>query len=248
LGNTALVWGLEEFTGEKMCKAKGRTPMDLKDYNSSFGIEDGHIDKAKLKEALNRAWETRNFEIDKFWVRVAYFWGFIALIFGGYIAVITEKNDNVIEMHLDLYLILLGLIFSVAWLLVIRGSKCWQRNWEEHINKLENSITGPLYKTIYCTKESYYSVSGINKILAYAVIGVWGVLFLECIIRKKEVFTGIFRIVRNFTKDWLVPVSIVAAVVCIIFLVTKGQSDNGNFKIERGNNKKEGFVYIGKKI
>jgi hypothetical protein len=46
-----------------MGKAKGRTPMDSKEYKRLFGIAPGHIDESKLKEALKRSWETRNFEI-----------------------------------------------------------------------------------------------------------------------------------------------------------------------------------------
>jgi hypothetical protein len=242
------------FTGEtKMFKQKGRIPIDSEKYYKSFGMEPGHIDEYKLKEALKRAWETRNFEIDKFWTRVAYFWGFIALIFGAYITIITKENGKAIDMHLDLYLVLLGLIFSVAWLLVIYGSKSWQKNWEEHINKLEDSITGPLYKTIYCTRKPYYSVSGINRILAWTVIGVWGILIVECIVRKKEAFAGVFRIIRyvidmivnNITKDCLVPLSIAATIVCIFILCIKGRSDHGNFRIKE-REYKEGFIDIGK--
>jgi hypothetical protein len=222
-----------------MGKSKGRIPIAPKDYDKLFGIEPEHIDKSRLEEALKRAWETRNFEIDKFWTRVAYFWGFIALIFGAYITVITEKNGKAIDIHLDLYLILLGGIFSVAWLLVIRGSKCWQKNWEEHINRLEDSITGPLYKTIYSTRKPYYSVSGINYILAWAVIGVWIILFFQCVVRKIEIFCVV--------KDWFPLLSISAAVICIIMLCIKGQSDDGNFRVKKGNNEDEGFISIGKK-
>jgi hypothetical protein len=120
--------------------------IDDDEYDKYFGI-DTKNDK-KRKAALKRAWENRDFEIDKFWTRSAYFWGFIALIFGAYIGVTTEKYASQTEtMHLDLYLILLGGIFSLAWLLVIKGSKRWQENWEAHIDKLEDGITGPLYKT-----------------------------------------------------------------------------------------------------
>jgi hypothetical protein len=231
--------GAEYFDGgEKMGESKGRTPITPKVYDKLFGIEPEHIDKSRLEEALKRAWETRNFEIDKFWTRVAYFWGFIALIFGAYITVITEETGKAIDMHLDLYLVLLGGIFSIAWLLVIRGSKCWQQNWEEHINRLENSITGPLYKTIYCTRKPYYSVSGINKILAWTVIGVWIILLFECVVRKIETFCA--------AKDWFALLSILAAAICIIMLYNKGKSDDGNFRVKKGNNEAEGFIRIGK--
>jgi hypothetical protein len=169
------------------------------------------------------------------------------LIFGAYIAVITEETGKALDMHLDWCLILLGAIFSVAWLLVIYGSKSWQKNWEEHINKLEDRVTGPLYKTIYCTKKPYYSVSKINEILAWAVIGVWVILLLECIVRKAKIFGGIFINIAKITKDCLVPISFAAAVFCIIFLCIKGQSNKGNYRIKRGNNKDKGFINIGKK-
>jgi hypothetical protein len=238
---------------KEMGKAEGHIPMDQKQYDELFGIDNGNINESKLKEALERAWKTRNFEIDKFWVRVAYFWGFIALIFVGYITVITAENDIAIGMHLDLYLVLLGLIFSVAWLLVILGSKRWQKNWEMHIARLEDSITGPLYKTIYCTRKPYYSVSSINKILAGAVIVVWAILFLDCIVRK---IVDFFRIIRYnfdpsfniFFKYLFALVSIVVAIIFIKCLLTKGQSGNGNYKTRQENNEKEGFIDIRKEI
>ena len=59
-----------------------------------------------------------------------------------------------------LILISLGLIFSVAWILVISGSKHWQENWGKHLDILEDYIAGPLYKTIYYSK-LFYSVSSI---------------------------------------------------------------------------------------
>ncbi|EAW8702243.1 hypothetical protein ACFJ30_003780 [Salmonella enterica] len=42
----------------------------------------------------------------------------------------------------------MGLVFTFSWYLVNRGSKYWQENWENHLDHMENKITGPLYKTI----------------------------------------------------------------------------------------------------
>jgi hypothetical protein len=41
----------------------------------------------------------------------------------------------------------LGFLFSLAWYFVNRGSGAWQRNWESHVDLLEDEIMGPLYKT-----------------------------------------------------------------------------------------------------
>jgi hypothetical protein len=65
------------------------------EYNKKFGIEpleNNDKKKKRLEKAFNKAWEVRNFEIDKFWQRSAYFWGFIALIFGGYVGIVTGES------------------------------------------------------------------------------------------------------------------------------------------------------------
>ncbi|MCB2221578.1 MAG: hypothetical protein KQI35_14365 [Bacteroidetes bacterium] len=146
------------------------------DYYSSFGLtlenQDWKInddDKEKIKNAYNRAWENRDFEINKFWTRAAYFWGFIVLIFGAYFQ--TYNKEDKFEFH-HLLIICTGIIFSIAWHYVIRGSKRWQENWENHIDKLEDFISGPLYKTIF-HKNTFYSVSKINEILSVVIIIVW---------------------------------------------------------------------------
>jgi uncharacterized BrkB/YihY/UPF0761 family membrane protein len=136
-------------------------------YYSGFGFSlwNGELrlsDKDMLESALEKAWENRNYEIDKFWSRAAYFWAFLALIFGAYFTVVS-KNMSLENPYLELYLICLGVVFSVGWIFVIKGSKRWQENWERHIDKLEDWVTGPLYKTIY-SEYTYYSVSKINEV------------------------------------------------------------------------------------
>ncbi|MBB2151701.1 RipA family octameric membrane protein [Pedobacter gandavensis] len=161
------------------------TPLKTHEYYQKFGIEKNPItneykikNKKILEKAYTKAWENRNFEIDKFWTRAAYFWGFIVLIFGGYITLLTNEHSNrALDIHLDLYLISLGMLFSVAWYLVILGSKSWQRNWEAHIDFLEDFISGPIYKTIFYSGDRFYSVSKLNEVMAIAVILVWGGLY-----------------------------------------------------------------------
>jgi hypothetical protein len=164
--------------GDRMkCYKKNYRIVSYDEYSQLFGIGS---DKDKMREAYTRAWKNRDFEIDKFWTRSAYFWGFIAAIFAGYIAVMTsEFGQEARDMNLDVYLVVLGLLFSIAWLLVIKGSKCWQQNWEAHIDKLENEITGPLYKTVYRKEKTFYSVSNVNKALAWIVLVGWIVLYVQ---------------------------------------------------------------------
>ena len=155
------------------------TALEKEEYLNRFGIEKKddkyQVTNAEiLKKSYEKAWENRNYEIDKFWTRAAYFWGFIVLIFGGYISLLTsEHNQKAIEMRIDLYLVLLGFLFSLSWWLVILGSKCWQQNWEAHIDRLEDYVSGPIYKTIYYSGDRFYSVSKLNEIMAIVVFLVW---------------------------------------------------------------------------
>jgi hypothetical protein len=207
--------------------------VSIDEYAVKFGIIPEN--KNKREAALERAWKNRDFEIDKFWTRSAYFWGFIALIFGGYISVLTGKNTLKAEaMYLDLYLILLGIIFSVAWLLVIKGSKQWQENWEAHIDKLEDDITGPLHKTVYYTGTDFYSVSKINAILARIIIITWSLLLVQYIFKNIELYKKIFNCIlsiiqREYILVLLSTIGTVAGVGC---LIKYGQSSYGKYNVD----------------
>jgi hypothetical protein len=197
-------------------------------YTFHFGLN--NPEKKDLhKEAFVRAWETRNFEIDKFWQRSAYFWGFIILIFGGYVTVVTgEFSQTAKEMYLDFYFTLLGLIFSFAWILVIRGSKRWQENWEKHIDYLEDKITGPLYKTLYYRGEKYYSVSKINLILARVVFVTWWFLLLRYFFTNCSVIEDIHYL-KTFV---LLVLPLLGMFFCMYVLCKAGQTDGGKFNKE----------------
>ncbi|GLT13884.1 hypothetical protein [Vibrio algivorus] len=95
--------------------------------------------KMKLKE-YDVALATRNFEIELFWKRSVFFWGFIASAFVGYATVI--KNNPALAFVLACF----GFVCSIAWSLVNRGSKYWQENWESIVANIEDDITGELFK------------------------------------------------------------------------------------------------------
>jgi preprotein translocase subunit YajC len=204
-------------------------------YASLFGLN--NPEKEDLhKAALKKAWETRNFEIDKFWQRSAFFWGFIVLIFGGYVTIATGKNNETAkEMYLDFYLILLGIIFSVAWFLAICGSKRWQENWEKHIDNLEDEITGPLYKSLYFKrKKYYYSVSKMNKIPAGVVIVTWIFLLIQYLCNNYNIIKNIFLSFSNNFKVFLfILLPFLGTVFCVFYLMLyKGQTDDGKLNSE----------------
>lgn len=118
-------------------------------YQANFDL-DKEVVTDKLKAALELAQDNRKFEIELYWKRATYFWTLIAAAFAGYFALLgSDKGVNVDEKPLLAFAIsCIGFVFTYAWFLVNRGSKLWQKNWENHVDMLEDKITGPLYKTV----------------------------------------------------------------------------------------------------
>jgi hypothetical protein len=204
-------------------------PLELSDYYKRFGIDYDKVgdtykivDITLLEKAYAKAWENRDFEIDKFWTRAAYFWGFIVLIFGGYITMLTgEHTSKALHMHLDLYLLLLGFLFSISWYLVILGSKSWQQNWEMHIDHLENFVSGPIYKTIFYSGDRFYSVSKLNEVMAIAVIIVWSGLLGQYLSEHYTI---------AFSKDIDIIATVAIGLTLICAVVLKYGYTSGSYK------------------
>lgn len=165
--------------------------LDAKDYLVPFLEKVGSTpkDTLKLEKALERAHTIRMFEIELFWKRATFFWtllGATIIVFG---AVISAKDLDSLHRWLLLTAIsLTGLISASILLFANKGSKFWQRNWEYHVDLLEEEITGPLYKTVLSKEDTRcfqlwnsrsavpFSVSTLANILAIVFIGLFCVL------------------------------------------------------------------------
>lgn len=158
-----------------------------RDITSDKDIQEDDI--PKLKEALNKAWETRNFEIELYWKRALYFWGFIALAFTSLFAILNIEKDIFSGEYFNKFLFLtlnsiVGAFLSFGWYLANRGSKFWQINWEKWINYLEKYKYGNLYSNPIAPSEidinifnaGNFSLSRINIIICLVITAVWGIL------------------------------------------------------------------------
>lgn len=164
-------------------------PFSDKQYRQRFSKQESLDQKSIQSVALEHALSTRKFEIELYWKRASYFWTFIGAALAGFIAVQASSSNN--KTHLSLLLSCLGLVFSFSWLLANRGSKHWQENWENHVDMLEDPVTGPLYKVILTrrppngaleridhllTGPSAFSVSKINQIISLFMTAIWIIL------------------------------------------------------------------------
>ena len=84
----------------------------------------------KSSKLLEIALDARQFELDLFWRRALFFWGFIASAFIGFAS--TYPNQPIAALTISCF----GFICSLAWTLVNRGSKYWYENWEIKVKKV----------------------------------------------------------------------------------------------------------------
>lgn len=158
--------------------------INAKDYNRLFDVH--NRDSKTLEAAFKQASDIRKFEIELYWKRATYFWALIVVAFAGYFSVLSIDMGKLNDKYLvSLVISCTGLVFTFAWFLSGKGSKYWQENWENHLDLLENKITGPLYKTKigrenetrfiekYITGPSEVSVSKINQWVALYVSLIW---------------------------------------------------------------------------
>lgn len=163
--------------------------MPTKPFSQDLYKDTFHGEKGE--RALLIALDIRKFEIELYWKRATYFWTFIAAALAAFGAIQAASIQN--KTDLSVTLSCLGIVFSIGWLCVNRGSKHWQENWENHVDMLEDEVHGPLYKVIITRSKpkgtwewfqhaingpSQFSVSKINQIISIYVSVLWvGLLF-----------------------------------------------------------------------
>ena len=154
----------------------GDTHFDDDKYFERLFEREGDCDECtRHKAALETSHDVRKFEIGLFWTRGSYYWVFIAASLAAYFAVANKfigdcstLYDSLVSLDFMEKIVLLILssvsfLFSLSWVLVNKGSKFWQKNWETHIDRLEDEITGKLYKTILNTHDSVFSNCPLSK-------------------------------------------------------------------------------------
>lgn len=100
--------------------------VDLRDQY--FGTLDlsrtDPANRLQRRRALNRAYEQRSFEIEHYWKRATYFWGFQIAIFAAFGLLWRAQSGN--EWGpITFGLSVLGIFTALANSLSARGSKFW---------------------------------------------------------------------------------------------------------------------------
>jgi hypothetical protein len=143
----------------------------------------GAVNEERSRLLFSTAADVRKFEIDLFWKRSVFFWGFISAAFVGYATLIKSQTPT-----LALPLACFGMVCSVAWTLVNRGSKYWQEAWERKVERVEKEATN---STPFATEEPLdkskgpwlrarrMSVSKLTIALSDFTSAIWAMLVLR---------------------------------------------------------------------
>lgn len=132
------------------------------------GVSEAH------RAALERAHDLRRFEIENYWRRATYFWGFQLVAFT---ALALTADHGAIFPPLALPVAVLGVLTSLAAIRTARGSKFWQENWEAHVDFLEDEVEGRLHKIVLMKAALQPSVSKVNERLLIVLAVGWTAIF-----------------------------------------------------------------------
>ncbi|WP_291285387.1 hypothetical protein [Flavobacterium sp.] len=170
--------------------------------------------KENLRYTLNRLYECRNLEISNLWQRSVFLSVFLILCFSAYgyltlemISKLVEepnklKNELLINT-ICLFIVFVGMIFSIIWILMSKASKGWYEVYESAIHKFENdhyldlklphdNIMGNMEldeqnksRNIFSTKAGSYSPSRINIAIGQISLCLW---LIFCIFHSSFTF------------------------------------------------------------
>lgn len=229
------------------------------------------VDYEVLKNAFDFANSCRDKEIDRFWSRGLYFWGFMVASFTAYFVVFGKIIPRTSEEYINLSFINIAsipftgklilfiisfviFIFCLSWLLVHKGSKYWQTNWEEHIYHLEKNYIGHIYGTHLdsdkennfsccpCSVKGYnYSVTKISLLcsLLLAVIS-----FCLCLFHGFLMIDSLMVCIKENKECLKCVITLSVVILAIFFLFFFRRNIKGN----NGADKKDvGSCQVGEK-
>lgn len=132
------------------------TAIDIRErYLRMVGIAGQDSDSfAMRREAYRIAHDIRKFEIELYWRRATYFWGFHAAFLAA-AGIVLSGTKELAWFHAA-YISAISAVavsFSCLWVVMTNGAKFWQNNWERHVDLLEDDFSGGLYKVLLLDRE-----------------------------------------------------------------------------------------------
>lgn len=109
------------------------------------------MDKIGPKDVYKNLWICRDFEVDHLWQRSIFLAGFLLACFGGYGALAVsvlfpDPDAKAVSKELvnavAFGICLIGIVLSLLWLMMAKGSKAWYERYEQAIEGFAKSYPG----------------------------------------------------------------------------------------------------------
>lgn len=157
--------------------------------------EDIEKQEVSLKELREDLYRLRDFEISNLWQRSIFLSAMIVLLFSGYGSLILNgflrlNGGNELLMHaICSGISLIGLVFSIIWVMMAKGSKAWFEVYERKIELIEDELNvtakysmkiarckpKSLDSNLFRRSAGTYSVSKLNIFIGHVLMIIWGV-------------------------------------------------------------------------
>ena len=151
-----------------------------------------------LKEIRETYYSLRNFEISNLWQRSVFLSAMLVLFYSGYGYIVSKFLDEKVKDPLLLHelccgIALLGIVFSIIWVMMAKGSKAWYEVYERKICKIEGykelkipeehrmgskCIPWKLDQCLLSNRGGRYSVSKLNILIGIVQLIYWTIILI----------------------------------------------------------------------
>lgn|GEM_PF-287386 len=198
-------------------------------------IEISESDEPSKERIWDKMYQCRDFELSNFWQKSVFLFGFMALCFGGYGALVLKVIDapSISPSLPYIYqymcgISLLGIILSILWVYMAKGSKAWYEVYEKAIYAIEKDIfkygnskyvMGEWAKkmkkdvglTFLDNRPGAFSPSKINMVIGRIMLGVWSVCLFFSFYNLK-----ICELLNSFVWGNFFSSGLVVLIICVL--------------------------------
>ena len=213
-------------------------------------------DKISPKDIYTSLWRCRDFELSHLWQRSIFLTAFLVMCFTGYGSVIIglckeyDNTNSIFSFYalniIAIIITLLGIILSILWIMMGKGSKAWYEKYENAIYEIERnekysqslvvndmdkdhvmhgSLPSPnaISDKLFNTNAGRYSVSKINIIIGQISMLLWILLYFITSI------TFSFSIAIQSVipeKPWILSICLVVIFILLFGVIYKSFTTN----------------------
>lgn len=171
----------------------------MEDTSENIKVKISEDDYPSKEKIWNRLYQCRDFELSHFWQKSIFLFTLVSLCFTGYgvlaLKVIDENVTTCDLFYLYQYmcgLSILGMVLSVIWVYMMKGSKAWIEVYENTIYEIELDIfrknghskyvmgqfvtrnkSDETNDDFWGTNAGAFSPSKINIVIGWILFGVW---------------------------------------------------------------------------